>query len=118
VFENRVLRRIYGPRRDEVTEGWRKLQNEELYNLYCSANIIKAIKERRMKSAKHEKCVQNMNKKTEGKGALGRPRSTREDNIKTYLRKAGLEDVDWIHLAQYKDRWRALVNKVINLLVL
>jgi hypothetical protein len=48
VFENRVLRRIFGPERDEVTEGWRKLHNEELHNLYASPNIIRIIKSTRM----------------------------------------------------------------------
>jgi hypothetical protein len=49
VFENRVLRRIFGRKRDEVTEGWRKLHNEELHNLYSSPRIIRMIKLRRMK---------------------------------------------------------------------
>jgi hypothetical protein len=49
VFENRVLRRIFGPRRDEVTGGWRKLQNEELHKLYSSPSLIKMIKSRRMR---------------------------------------------------------------------
>jgi hypothetical protein len=48
VFENRVLRRIFGPKRDEVTGGWRKLHNDELHNLYISSNIIRMIKSRRM----------------------------------------------------------------------
>jgi hypothetical protein len=49
VFENRVLRRIFGPKRDELTGGWRKLHNEELHNSYCSPSIIRMIKSRRMK---------------------------------------------------------------------
>jgi hypothetical protein len=49
VFENRVLRRIFGPRKDEVTGDWRKLHNEELHNLYSSPNIIRIIKSRRMR---------------------------------------------------------------------
>jgi hypothetical protein len=53
VFENRVLRRIYGPKRDEVTGDWRKLRNEELHNLYSSPNIIIMIKSRRMRWAGH-----------------------------------------------------------------
>jgi hypothetical protein len=53
VFENRVLRRIFGPKRDEVTGDWRKLQNVELYNLYSSPNLIKMIKSRRMRWAGH-----------------------------------------------------------------
>jgi hypothetical protein len=54
VFENRVLRRIFGPKRDEVTGGWRELHNEELHNLYSSPNIIRMIKSRRMRLAGHE----------------------------------------------------------------
>jgi hypothetical protein len=53
VFENRVLRRIFGPKRDEVTGEWRKLHNEELHNLYSSPNIIRQIKSRRMMWAGH-----------------------------------------------------------------
>jgi hypothetical protein len=53
VFENRVLRRIFGPKRDEVTGGWRKLHNEELHNLYSSPSVIRMIKSRRMRWAGH-----------------------------------------------------------------
>jgi hypothetical protein len=53
VFENRVLRRIFGPKRDEVTGGWRKLHNEELHNLYSSPSIIRMVKSRRMRCAGH-----------------------------------------------------------------
>jgi hypothetical protein len=53
VFENRVLRRIFGPKRDEVTGGWRELHNEELHNLYSSPSIIRIIKSRRMRWAGH-----------------------------------------------------------------
>jgi hypothetical protein len=81
VFENRVLRRIFGPKRDEVTGGWRKLHNEELRDLYTSPSIIRIIKSRRMRWAGH---VERMGEKrnayrvlvgnTEGKRPLGRPR--------------------------------------------
>jgi hypothetical protein len=57
VFENRVLRRIFGPKRVEVTGGWRKLHNEELHNLYSSPNIITMIKSRRMRWAGHVACM-------------------------------------------------------------
>jgi hypothetical protein len=53
VFENKVLRRIFGPKRDEVTAGWRKLHNEELRDLYSSPSIITIIKPRRMRWAGH-----------------------------------------------------------------
>jgi hypothetical protein len=51
VFENRVLRRIFGPKRDEMTGGWRDLYNEEIHNLYSSPNVIRVIKSRRIRSA-------------------------------------------------------------------
>jgi len=57
VFENRVLGRIFGPKRDEVTGEWRKLRNEELNNLYCSPNIVRVIKLRRMRLAGHVECM-------------------------------------------------------------
>jgi hypothetical protein len=53
VFENKVLRRIFGPKRDEVTEGWRKLHSEELHDLYSSPSIIRIMKSRRMRLAGH-----------------------------------------------------------------
>ena len=57
MFENRVLRRIFGPKRDEVTREWRKLHNEELNDLYSSPNIIRVIKLRRMRWAEHVACM-------------------------------------------------------------
>jgi hypothetical protein len=81
VFENRVLRRIFGPKRDGVTGGWRKLLNEELHNLYSSPSIIRTIKSRRMTWAGHAARMgkkRNMYRllvgKPEGKIPLGRPR--------------------------------------------
>jgi hypothetical protein len=89
VFENRVLRRIFGPKRDEVTGRWRKLHNEELYNLYSSPSIIRTIKSRRMRWAGHVARIwMNRNAyrilvgKPEGKRSLGRRRRTWENNIK------------------------------------
>jgi hypothetical protein len=81
VFENRVLRRIFGPKRDEVTGGWRKLHNEELHNLYFSPSIIRMIKSRRMRWTRHIARI-GVKRNTyrilvgnpEGKGPLGRPR--------------------------------------------
>jgi GH43 family beta-xylosidase len=78
VFENRVLRRIFGPKRDEVTGGWRKLQNEELRNLYSSPGIIRMIKSRRMRWAGHVARMREKRNahrifviKSEGKRPLG-----------------------------------------------
>jgi hypothetical protein len=114
--------RIFGPKRDEVTGGWRKLHNEELHDLYSSPSIVRAIKARRMRWAGH---VGRMGEvrgaynilfgSPEGRRPLGRPRRRWKDNIKMDLREIGLGDVDWIHLAQDRDRWRALVNTVMNL---
>jgi hypothetical protein len=80
VFENRVLRRIFGPKRDEVIGGWRKLHNKELYNLYCSPCIIRMIKSRKMRRAGQGSTNgEKMNAyrilvgKPEGKRLLGRP---------------------------------------------
>jgi len=57
VFDNRLLRRIFGPKRDEVTGEWRKLHNEELNDLYSSPNIVRVIKSRRMRWAGHVACM-------------------------------------------------------------
>jgi hypothetical protein len=96
VFENRVLRRIFGPKRDEVTEEWRRLHNKELYALYSSPNIIRVIKSRRLRWAGH---VARMGKrrgayrvlvgKPEGRRPLERPRRRWEDSIKMNLREVG-----------------------------
>jgi hypothetical protein len=124
VFENRVLRRIFGPKRDEVTGGWRKLNNEELHGLYSSPNIVRVIKARRMRWAGHVARMGEVRGASnilvgspEGRRPLGRPRRRWEDNIKMDLREIGFGDVDWIHWAQDSDRWRALVNTVMNLRV-
>jgi hypothetical protein len=124
VFENKVLRRIFGPKRDEVTGEWKRLHNKELYALYSSPNIIRVIKFRRLRWAGH---VARMGErrgvyralvgKPEGKRPLGRPRRRWEDNIKMDLREVACGGMDWINLAQDRDRWRALVNAVMNLRV-
>jgi hypothetical protein len=79
--ENRMLRRIFGPKRDEETEGWRKSHNEELHNLFFSSYIIRIIKSRRMRWMKHVACMGEMRNlcrisvtSPEGKRSLGRPR--------------------------------------------
>jgi hypothetical protein len=121
VFKNRVLRRISGPKRDEVTGGWRKLHNVELHNLYSSQSKIRMIKSRRMRWARN---VARMGEKRdayrilvgkpEGKRPLGRPRCRWMDNIKTDLRETGWDGMDRIDLAQDKNNWMALVNTVMN----
>jgi hypothetical protein len=125
VFENRVLRRISGPYRDEVTVEWRKLHNGELHNLYPSPDTIRHIRSRRMRWAGH---VTRMGEgrnvyrvfvgKPTGKRPPDRPRHRWEDTIKMYLREIGLGGVKWIHLAQYRDHRWAGVNVVLNLCIL
>jgi len=124
VFENRLIRGIFGPKRDEVTGEWRKLHNEELNDLYSSPNIVRVIKSRRIKWAGH---VARMGErrgvyrilvgKSEEKRPLGRPRCRWEDNIKMDLQEVGCGGLDWIELTEDRDRWRALVNVVMNLRV-
>jgi hypothetical protein len=124
VFENRVLRRIFAPKRDRVTGGWRKLHNEGLHNLYSSPSIIRIIKSRRMRWAGHlarmgekRNVYRLLVGKPEGQRPLGRPRRRWIDNIKMDLLEIGVNVVDWIGLAQDRYRWRALVNSVMNLRV-
>ena len=122
--ENGVLRRIFGPKRDEVTGEWRKLHNEELNDLYSSPNIVQVIKSRRMRWAGHVARMGEMRGvyrvlvgKPEGKRSLGRTRSRWGDNSKMDLQEVECGGMDWIELAQGRDRWRALVNTVKNLRV-
>jgi hypothetical protein len=124
VFENRVLRKIFGQKRDGVTGGWRKLHNEDLHSLYSSPSIIRIITLRRMRWAGHEAQMgekRNMYRllvgKPEGKRPLRRPRRRWIDNIKMDHLEIGVSVVDWIGLAQDRNRWRALVNSVMNLRV-
>jgi hypothetical protein len=96
VFQNMVLRTIFAPKRDEVTGEWRRLHNEELSDLYCSPNIVRVIKSRRMRWAEHVARVGEIRGvyrvlvgKPEGKRPLGRPRRRWEDNIKMDLQEVG-----------------------------
>jgi hypothetical protein len=105
VFENRVLRRIFGLKGDEVTGEWRKLHNEDLRDLYSSQSIIRVIKARRMTWAGHVAQLgekRNMYRllvgKPEGKRLLGRPRHRWVNNIRM-VGEVGWGDVDWIGLA-------------------
>jgi hypothetical protein len=111
VFENGVLRRIFGSKRYEVTGGWRKLHNAELHNLYSSPSIIRIIKSRRMIWYGHvARMGEKMNAysilvgKPEGKRPLGKPRRRWVDNIKMDLREVGWGDMDWIDMAQDRDQ--------------
>jgi hypothetical protein len=119
VFENRVLRRIFGPKRDEVTGDWRKLHNEECHGSDSSPDIIRVVRSRRMGWARHVELKGEMRNvfcilvvKPEGKRPLGRPRRRWEDNIKTNLKEIMFGV--WIGLI-----WlRIALNTVVNLRVL
>jgi hypothetical protein len=124
VFENRVLRGVFGPKRDEVTGEWRRLHNEERNDLYLSLNIIRVIKSRRMRWARH---VARMG---EGRGAYRiLVRNLREGDhledpgvdgriiLKLIFKKWDGGGMDWIVMAQDRDRWRAVVSAVMNLRV-
>ena len=121
VFENRVLRRIFGPKRDGVTGEWRQLHNEELNDLYSSPNIVRVIKSRRVRWAGNVARMEEgrdvkkvLVGKPDGKRPLGTPRRRWEDNIKMDLQEVGRPCGDWMELAQDRDRWRALVCMVMN----
>jgi hypothetical protein len=123
VFENRVLRMIFGPKREE-DGSWGKLHNDELHSLYSSPNIVRVIKPRRMRWAGH---VARMGEgrgvyrvlvgRSEGKRPLGRRRRRWEDNIKLDLREIGIDGVNWIQVSHVRVQWRAFVNMVMNLRV-
>ena len=113
-----MLRKVFGPKWDEVTGEWRKPHNEELNDLYSLPNIVRVVKSRRMRWAGH---VAGMGEdrgvhrvlvgKPGGKRPLGRPRRRWED-IKMDLQEVGGVRGDWMELAQDRDRWRAVVGTV------
>jgi len=121
VFENRVLRTVFEPKRDEVTREWRKLDNEDLNDLYSLPNIVRVVNSRRMRWAGH---VARMGRgrgvyrvlvvKPGGKSPLERPRRRWEDNNKMDLQELGGGCGDWMELAQDRNRWRALVSTVMK----
>ena len=121
MFENRVLRRMFGPKRDGVTGEWRKLYNEELNDLYSSPNIVRLIKSRRLRWAGHVARMEEgigvhkvLVGKPEGKRPLGRTRRRWEDNINMDLEEVARGFGDWMELAEDRDWWRALVSTVMN----
>jgi hypothetical protein len=119
-----LSRRIFGPKRDEVTGGWLQLHNDDLHNLYSYPSIIRMMKSRKMGWTGH---VARMGEKgnayrilvgkPEGRIPLGRTGSRWMDNIKMDLKEIGWDGMDWIDLAQGRDQWRALVNTAMNLRV-
>ena len=125
VFEYMVLRRIFGPGREEVTGEWRRLHNEELNHFSSSPNIVRVIKLRRLRWAGHvarmgedRRVYRFLVGKPEGKNPMGRPRRRWLDNIRTDLEEVGCGYMDWIGLAQDRDRWRTLVSAVMSFRVL
>jgi hypothetical protein len=124
VFENRVLKIIFGPKRNTVTGEWRKLHNEELNDLYRSVSNFRAIKSGRIRcvvlcssTGERRGVYKFLVGKTEGRSPLGRPRRRWEDNIKMDLQEVGCGGMVCIELAHNRDRWWALVNAVMNLRV-
>ena len=123
MFENMVLRRIFGPKRDEVTGDWRKLHNKELNVLYSSPGTVRVIKSKMRwaryvaRMGKRRGVYRVMVGKPEGKRPLGRHRRRWEDNHKMDFQEVGCGGMDWIELAQDRDRLRALVNAVVKLWV-
>ena len=124
VFENKILRKIYGPKRDEMTGEWRRLHNEELHGLYDSPDVVKIMKSRRLRWAGHvarmgekRRLYSTLVGKPEGKRPLGRPRRRWEDNIRRDLREVGVCDENWLDLAQDRILWRTFVTAAMNLRV-
>jgi len=119
-----MLRKTFGPRRDEVTAEWRRLHNKELNDLYYSPNIMWVIKSRRMRWTGH---VARMGEesgvyrvlvgKPEGRSPLGRPGRRWVDNIRMDLQEVGCGYMDWIGLTHDRDSWRKLVSALTNLRV-
>jgi hypothetical protein len=112
VFENRVLRRIFGPKSDEVMGGWRKLHNEELRDLYSSSSIIRITK-----SSRGRNVYRLLVGKPEKRIPLRRLKCRWVDNIRMDLGEIEWSVVGWIGLAQDRNKLRALVNSALNLRV-
>jgi hypothetical protein len=120
VFENMVLWRIFGFKRDELAVEWRKIHNEELNDLYSSSNTVRVMRWAGHLARMGERTgiYGDLVEKPEGKRTLGRPSRRWEDNIKLYIPQVGYAGMGWIELARDRDRWRELVNAAMNLWVL
>ena len=123
VFENRILWRIFGSQRNENRD-WRRLHNDELYNLYRSPNIVRVIKSRRLRWTGHVARIEEGRSafkmligKPIGKRLLGRPKRRWEDNIRMNLKEIGISTRNWVDSAQDRDYWRALANAALNIRV-
>ena len=124
VFENRVLSWLFGPKGDQVTGEWRKLNNELLSDLYSLLNIVREVKSRRMRWVGHVTRMGNgravhrfLVGNPEGKRPLERPRRRWEDNSKMDIKEVWGGCVVWMELAQIRDMWRAIVSTVMNIRV-
>jgi hypothetical protein len=116
--------RILGPKGGEITAEGRKLHNEKLHDLYSSPSVVRVIKSRRIRWVGYVARMREWRGvyrvlvgKSEGKRPLGKPRRRWEDNIKMDLQEVGCGGIDWIELAEDRDRWRVLLNAVMNLRV-
>ena len=124
VFGNRILRRIFGPKRDENGE-WKRFHNEELHSLYCPPNIvIRVIKSRRLIWAGHVARLEEgrsafkiLSGTPTGNRPLGRPRHRWKDNIRIDLKEIGIIARNWFDSAQDSNYWKTLVNAALNLRV-
>jgi hypothetical protein len=117
IFENRVLRRIFGPKGDETIRCWRKLHSEGFHNLYSSPNIIRMVKSRRTRWAGHgakRNAYSNLVGEPEGKTPLGRPRRRWKDTFKIDFRKIGWDGIDWINVTLGRKKWRVPANMITN----
>jgi hypothetical protein len=122
VFENRVLRRVFWPKRDEVTGQWGKLHYGELNDLYSSPSIVRVIKSRRMRWVGHVVHIRERRGiyralvgKRGVKRPFGKPRRRKEDSIKMDVQEMGCGGMDWVELAQDRDRMWELVYVAMNL---
>jgi hypothetical protein len=116
-----LLRRVFGPKREKVAGGWRRLHNERLRNFYASPNSTRAIKSRSMRWVEHiALMVQMINAfnilvgEPKGRRPIGRPRRRCKYNIRMDLRERGKKYFYWIHLAQCRDKWRATELKFLD----
>ena len=124
LFEKKVLRKVFGTKRDKITGEWRKLHKAELHALCSLPDINRNLKSRQLRWAGHVACVKlsrNAYKvlvgKPEGKRPLGRARHRWKDNINIDLREVGCDAGDWVNLAHDRVQWRAYVRTLMNLRV-